>query len=127
MVIRKIFTALTMDLSTGIVTKGSSYFPDKDTLVSIENVIGTAKNDNITGSSSNNVINGGAGNDTINGGAGSDTADYANAYSSVKADLSKSVATGHGSDSFQDNACAPSTGIAAQGLSSWHFTPFWTR
>lgn len=96
----KISTALTIDLSTGVVTKGSSYYSDKDTLVSIENVIGTAKNDNITGNSSNNVINGGAGNDTINGGAGSDTADYANAYGSVKADLSKSVATGHGSDSL---------------------------
>ncbi|MEH2168863.1 MAG: calcium-binding protein [Nostoc sp.] len=72
------------NLATGVVRfPGNSTLTD--TLVSIENLIGTAGNDTIVGSSANNVLNGGAGNDTISGdggddymdgGAGIDTVDY---------------------------------------------------
>ncbi|MBS0167818.1 MAG: calcium-binding protein [Nitrospira sp.] len=60
------------NLSTGVVSfPGNSVLTD--TLVSIENVIGTAGNDVITGSAANNSLSGGNGNDTINGGLGNDT------------------------------------------------------
>ena len=59
------------NLSTGVVSfPGDSVFTD--TLVSIENLIGTAGNDTIIGNTANNSLNGGAGNDTINGGDGND-------------------------------------------------------
>jgi Ca2+-binding RTX toxin-like protein len=44
-----------------------------DTLVSIENLIGSAFNDSLKGNSANNILNGGDGNDTLNGGLGADT------------------------------------------------------
>ncbi|MEZ5691991.1 MAG: calcium-binding protein [Rickettsiales bacterium] len=44
-----------------------------DTLVSIENLIGSAYNDTLAAKSSGSVIHAGSGNDTINGRAGSDT------------------------------------------------------
>ena len=43
-----------------------------DTLVSIENAIGSNSNDTLTGDGLANSLNGGAGNDTLNGGAGDD-------------------------------------------------------
>lgn len=46
-----------------------------DTLVSIENLIGTNFNDALKGNSANNVLSGLAGNDTLHGGAGDDTLD----------------------------------------------------
>ena len=45
----------------------------RDTLISIENVTGTAGTDYIVGSAAANVIDAGAGADYINGGAGNDT------------------------------------------------------
>ncbi|TRV44538.1 MAG: calcium-binding protein [Microcystis panniformis Mp_GB_SS_20050300_S99D] len=60
------------NLSTGVVSfPGNSVFTD--TLVSIENLIGTAGNDTITGNTADNSLNGGAGNDTLDGGLGLDT------------------------------------------------------
>ena len=46
-----------------------------DTLISIENLTGSAFNDTLTGDASDNVISGRAGNDTLNGGGGDDTLD----------------------------------------------------
>ena len=43
-----------------------------DTLVSIENLIGSDYNDTLTGDSNANVLNGGLGNDVLNGGGGDD-------------------------------------------------------
>ena len=43
-----------------------------DTLVSIENLVGSNYNDTLTGDGQNNVINGGLGNDMLNGGGGDD-------------------------------------------------------
>ena len=60
------------NLATGVVSfPGNSLLTD--TLVSIENLIGTAGNDTIIGNTANNSLNGGAGNDSINGGDGVDT------------------------------------------------------
>ncbi|MGB5920241.1 calcium-binding protein, partial [Arcobacter sp.] len=44
-----------------------------DTLISIENIIGSSFRDTLTGNDSVNIINGGAGNDTLDGKLGNDT------------------------------------------------------
>ncbi|MEH2023149.1 M10 family metallopeptidase C-terminal domain-containing protein, partial [Nostoc sp.] len=54
-----------------------------DTLVSIENLIGTVGNDTIVGSSANNVLNGGAGNDVLYGGAGADKFVFNSKYEGI--------------------------------------------
>jgi Ca2+-binding RTX toxin-like protein len=46
-----------------------------DTLIGIENIIGSGFNDTLTGSSSANTLLGGAGNDSLVGGGGSDSLD----------------------------------------------------
>jgi VCBS repeat-containing protein len=43
-----------------------------DTLVNIQNLIGSNYDDHLTGDQGNNVLNGGLGNDVLNGGAGDD-------------------------------------------------------
>jgi len=72
-----------------------------DTLVSIENVIGSAFDDTLTGNQfanvltggdGNDVLNGGTGNDTLAGGDGIDTASYANAAGAVRANLTLATA-----------------------------------
>jgi Ca2+-binding RTX toxin-like protein len=64
-------TPITVSLAVaGVQSIGGSM---KETLVSIENIIGSNYNDTLTGGGpTGNVIYGGAGNDTINGGANSD-------------------------------------------------------
>ncbi|REL30842.1 beta strand repeat-containing protein [Thalassotalea euphylliae] len=65
-----------------------------DSLVLIENVIGSAYNDILIGDSQNNVLTGGQGNDVINGGSGADTADYRGAVGSVNVNLMAGTASG---------------------------------
>ena len=60
---------VTVDLVAGTAVSAIS---GTDTLISIENVIGSAGSDDITGSADANEIDGGDGDDTINGGAGDD-------------------------------------------------------
>ncbi len=55
-------------LTTTQATGGSG----NDTLLNIENLIGSSFNDRLTGNSGNNVLNGGLGNDILNGGSGRD-------------------------------------------------------
>jgi len=60
------------NLATGVVSfPGNSTLTD--TLISIENLIGTAGNDTIYGSTADNDLSGGAGNDYLDGGIGKDT------------------------------------------------------
>jgi Ca2+-binding RTX toxin-like protein len=54
-----------------------------DTLVSIENVVGSSFADNLTGTTEDNIMEGGAGNDLLFGGHGRDTASYASAAQGV--------------------------------------------
>ena len=80
------------DATTAVVVKVKSKTQDtggagKDTLKSIEGLIGSAFNDTLTGNSSKNTIEGGAGDDVLNGGAGNDTVSYANATAGVTVDL----------------------------------------
>jgi Ca2+-binding RTX toxin-like protein len=61
--------AIIMNLSTGVATVGG----DTDTLVGIENVIGSDYADYIIGNDAANTINGGLGDDSMSGGAGRDS------------------------------------------------------
>ena len=69
---------LTINLAAGNASDG-------DTLVAIENVVGTAFND---------LISSAAGANTLNGGAGIDTVTYANSNSGVTVNLQNGVGTG---------------------------------
>ena len=88
--------AVTVDLriTSGQDTKSAGV----DTLISIENLIGSAFNDTLIGNDGANrlegrdgddVLIGGVGDDVLDGGAGFDTASYATAQAGVIIDLSK--------------------------------------
>ncbi len=62
--------AVTVNLATNVNLGGDAA---GDTLVSIENVTGSAFADSITGDGNANALYGGAGNDSLYGGAGNDT------------------------------------------------------
>jgi Ca2+-binding RTX toxin-like protein len=105
--------SINADLNTGIVNPFG--LGNDDTLVGIENVIGSASSDTITGNAGDNVITGGAGSDnlvggdgndrfiegndtasgadSIFGGAGSDTADYSASSTAINANLSGATDT----------------------------------
>lgn len=97
-----------INLATGIGYHGyySSYYGTwdyEDSLISIENAIGSSWNDTIIGSSGNNTISGGAGNDTLNGGNGIDTIDFlTSGYRGVNVSLAAGLASGQGSDNLQN-------------------------
>jgi large repetitive protein len=62
--------AATVSLAAGTA---ASLQTGNDTLVAIENVIGSSGSDSIAGDASSNNLSGGAGNDALDGGAGADT------------------------------------------------------
>ena len=64
--------AVTVNLTTS-TNSPSGGWAQGDTLISIENVIGSQYNDFLTGSSTLNILNGGLGADTMAGGANNDT------------------------------------------------------
>lgn len=78
-------SAVTINLATttGQNTGGSG----TDTILNIENLVGSSYNDTLTGDGNANIIEGGAGNDTINGAGGTDTVSYASAGSAVTVNL----------------------------------------
>jgi|GEM_PF-927975 len=66
---------ITVQLNANTAALVSFVSGDQDTIVNIENIIGTAKNDSIAGDIRYNSIFGGDGNDTLSGGSGNDTLD----------------------------------------------------
>ena len=119
---------------------GNSIFTD--TLISIENLIGTAGNDIIIGSTANNSLTGGDGNDsiyggngddyleggngndfidggfgfdTINGGAGVDTTSYAFFAGPITANLATGVVGFPGNSIFTDTLVSIENLIGAAG------------
>ena len=86
----------TVNLATGAVGGWAA----GDTLVSIENLIGTTSADNFVGDANANIFVGGAGADTMNGGAGADTADYSASASAVTVKIW--AGTGVGGDAQGD-------------------------
>ena len=77
-------SAVTVNLATGSHSGSDAV---GDTLISIENIIGTDHDDTLTGDGGNNIIQGGAGGDAITGGAGSDTVDYSASNAGVTAKM----------------------------------------
>jgi Ca2+-binding RTX toxin-like protein len=89
------------NLQTGLVTGGAG----ADTLISIENLTGSAFDDILTGDAGSNVLNGGAGDDSIVGGAGADTADYTGSAAGVTVSLALTGAQntlGSGTDTLAE-------------------------
>lgn len=80
-------TASFVTSTKGLYVSLSTGKAGNDTLVSIENIIGSTKDDYITGDAGNNVINGGGGKDLMNGGAGIDTVSYATDTAAVRIEL----------------------------------------
>jgi Ca2+-binding RTX toxin-like protein len=110
------------NLTTGVVA-----FPSNstltDTLIDIENIIGSTGNDKIVGSSVNNTISGIAGNDilvgsggndTLDGGTGSDTADYSSLGTTVTLQAQGVVSKDFGLGT--DNLVSIETIIGAAGF-----------
>ncbi len=66
-------SGIIVDLDAGTTVQDGD--GGKDTLINIENIIGSSFYDNITGDANDNTINGGLGGDTLTGGNGNDTLD----------------------------------------------------
>ncbi|GJE27980.1 DUF642 domain-containing protein [Methylobacterium organophilum] len=96
--------AITVNLATGINVGGDA---DGDTILDVENVVGSAYDDSLIGDGNANLLSGGAGNDTLiggggadtlDGGAGTDTADYAASGLAVSVNLSTGMGSGGNAD-----------------------------
>ena len=83
-------SAVIVDLTAGTATGGAG----SDTLISIENVVGSRFNDTLTGSSANNTFDGFLGDDIIDGRGGFDTVDYSLAVRAVNVNLTTGVVSG---------------------------------
>jgi Ca2+-binding RTX toxin-like protein len=103
-----------INLQSGTTSEGTSDIArvDLDTLLNVENAIGSGFDDSIDGSSGNNVLNGlggadaingrlgsdtligGVGADTLNGGAGMDIASYSGSGSAVTVNLQTGFVSG---------------------------------
>ncbi len=96
-------TAVSIDLENNIISGGDA---EGDTLISIENIIGSDEttprdyiwgdaNDNtLEGRSGNDILEGGAGADTIDGGAGWDYSNYIRSDAGVSVNLATNINTG---------------------------------
>ncbi len=97
---------INVNLLTG---KGSGGHASGDTLLEIENLVGSAFADNLTGDAETNVLDGRDGNDTLTGGGGADrllagdgvdTASYATSAAAVNVNLATGI--GRGGDANGD-------------------------
>jgi Ca2+-binding RTX toxin-like protein len=81
--------AVDIDLAAGTASDGT----DTDTLVGIENVIGSAQDDTLAGDAADNLLN---------GGDGTDTADFSASGAGIVASLFDGTAAGDGDDTLAD-------------------------
>jgi Ca2+-binding RTX toxin-like protein len=83
---------ITVNLATGVGSGGDA---EGDTLVNIEQLVGSAFADTLTGSSlSNDTIEGGPGADSLDGGTGFDTLSYSGSSGGVTVSLAHDTASG---------------------------------
>lgn len=85
-----------VNVNLGVTTAKTGGYAAGDTLISIENIIGSPLNDTLTGSSVANIISGGAGADKIDGGSGVDTVSYAGSNAAVNVNLAVTTAQSGG-------------------------------
>ncbi len=83
------FAGVDVNLAAGTASGGDA---QGDTLIGIENMIGSYHDDVLTGDAGDNVLVGGAGADQLDGGGGFNTADYSTSSAAVTVNL----ATGNG-------------------------------
>jgi Ca2+-binding RTX toxin-like protein len=76
------------------LTSGNASGQGLDTLVTLENLIGSPQGDTLTGDGAVNVITPGAGNDILDGAGLDDTVDYGDATAAVTVDLAANTSTG---------------------------------
>jgi Ca2+-binding RTX toxin-like protein len=89
-------TAVNANIATGNAT-GQGL----DTLIAIEDLIGSPQGDTLTGDGGPNIITPGAGDDKVDGAAGIDEVDYSDATAAVTVDLAANTVTGgSGNDSI---------------------------
>jgi hypothetical protein len=84
-------TAVSVSLDTNI-----AFGEGSDTLASMENLVGSSKNDALTGSGANNIMKGGAGTDAIDGLDGADTLTGAAGNDTMHGGLGKDSVIGKG-------------------------------
>ncbi len=85
--------AVTIDLATRSASGGHA---QGDTIISIENLVGSDRADTLIGNAGDNVLEGGAGGDRLVGGGGNDTASYARSRAAVTVNLgASSLCTTH--------------------------------
>lgn len=78
-------------VSLGLILAQNTVGAGVDTLLDVENLVGSALNDTLTGNDFDNVFEGGAGDDTLIGGNGIDTLVYANAAGNVTVRLGQTT------------------------------------
>jgi Ca2+-binding RTX toxin-like protein len=66
-------TASAVTVSLAVTAAQNTIGAGTDTLIGIENLLGSIYNDILTGDANANLLDGGSGNDTLNGGLGNDT------------------------------------------------------
>ena len=76
--------AVTVNLAARSASGGDA---DGDTIVGIENLVGSDRADTLTGNAGDNVLEGGRGADRLVGGGGKDTASYARSRAAVTVNL----------------------------------------
>jgi Ca2+-binding RTX toxin-like protein len=81
-----------VQVSLAIVGEQDTGGAGRDTLVSINSLLGSAFNDTLIGNDDPNIIEGGAGDDTLAGGLGVDTLSYASAGAGVTVSLATQTA-----------------------------------
>ncbi|CAI8832909.1 serralysin [Pseudomonas sp. IT-P258] len=70
-----LYAGSAVTVSLAVTTAQATGGSGADTLIAIENLIGSNYNDKLTGNAAANLLNGGSGNDTLDGGAGNDVLD----------------------------------------------------
>ena len=96
--------AVTVSLAAGVAGVGG--YAQGDSLIGVENVIGSDFADVLTGDDEDNVIEGGKAADTLAGGGGNDTVSYQSSAAAVTLTLgaagAQALGTGAGSDALGD-------------------------